>query len=115
MTIEIQEYLDESGNSPYGKWFSRLNARAAAKVTTAIDRIGRGLMTNVEAVGGGVSERKIDFGPGYRIYFGSESDGQITKIVILLNGGSKSGQSKDIRLAKQYWKDYEARKRKGEN
>lgn len=115
MAIEILEYLDESGKSPYGRWFSRLNARAAAKVTTVIDRMGRGLMTNVEPIGGGVSERKIDFGPGYRIYFGTETDGHVTKIVILLNGGSKSGQSKDIELAKLYWKDYKARKRKGES
>jgi len=114
MTIEILEYVDGRGDSPYGKWFNGLNAKAAAKITTAIDRIGRGLMTNVESVGGGVSERKIDFGPGYRIYFGSETDGRVTKVVILLNGGTKSGQSKDIGLAMQYWKDYKIRKRKGE-
>jgi len=71
-------------------------------------------MTNVESVGGGVYERKVEFGPGYRIYFGLESDGRVTKVVILLNGGSKMGQSNDIDLAKLYWKDYKSRKRKGE-
>ena len=111
MTIEILEYLDESGCSPYGKWFDNLNAKAAAKVTTAIDRISRGLMTNIKSIGGGAYERKIDFGPGYRIYFGSETDGRITNVVILLHGGSKKGQSKDIVRAKQYWKDYKSRKR----
>lgn len=115
MVLEILEYLDERGESPYGKWFIGLNARAAAKVTTAVDRIGRGLMSNVESVGGGVSERKIDFGHGYRIYFGTETDGRLTTIVILLKGGSKSGQRKDIELAKLYWKAYKARKRKGES
>lgn len=115
MTIEILEYLDEFGLSPYGNWFKKLNAKAAAKVTSAIDRIGRGLMSNVESVGGGVSERRIDFGPGYRIYFGTETDGQITRVVILLHGGSKKRQSKDIEKAKEYWKDYKARKRRGEN
>jgi len=114
MTIEIREYQDSKGQSPYSKWFNGLNARAAAKVTSAIDRIGRGLMSNVESVGGGVSERKIDFGPGYRIYFGTETDGRITKVVILLHGGSRKRQSKDVEKAKEYWKDYKARKRRGE-
>jgi putative addiction module killer protein len=115
MAIEIREYQDSNGHSPYGKWFNGLNARAAAKITSAVDRIGRGLMSNVESIGGGISERKIDFGPGYRIYFGTETDGRITKVVILLNGGSKKRQSKDIEKAKEYWKDYKARKRRGEN
>ena len=114
MAIEILEYLNDIGQSPYGKWFEKLNAKAAAKVTSAIDRIGRGLMTNVESVGAGVYERKIDFGPGYRIYFGRVTDGRITTIVILLHGGTKRGQSKDIDLAKRYWKDHKARKRRGE-
>lgn len=114
MTIEIREYLDVRGRSPFGKWFDRLNSRAAAKVTSALDRIGRGLMSNVKSVGSGVFERKIDFGPGYRIYFGSESDGETTRIVILLHGGTKTGQSKDIVLANAYWKDYKSRKRCGE-
>ena len=114
MTIEILEYLDARGRSPYGKWFDRLNAIAAAKVTAAIDRIGRGLTTNVQSVGGGVYERKINFGPGYRIYLGSETDGRITTIIILLNGGTKKAQSEDLDLARQYWKDYKSRKRRGE-
>ena len=114
MTIEILEFLDDSGYSPYGKWFDKLNAKSAAKVTAAVDRIGRGLMTNVESVGSGVYERKVNFGPGYRIYFGLETDGQVTRVVILLNGGTKKGQSKDIEVAKQYWKYYKSRKRRGE-
>ena len=114
MDIEILEYLDDIGRSPYGRWFEELNAKAAAKVTSAIDRIGRGLMTNVESVGTGVYERKIDFGPGYRIYFGTVTDGRITKIVILLHGGMKKGQTRDIALAKRHWKDYKTRKRRGE-
>lgn len=115
MSIEIREYQDSDGQSPYGKWFNHLNARAAGRITSTIDRIGRGLMSNVESVGGGVSERKIDFGPGYRIYFGTATDGRITRIVILLHGGSKKHQSKDIEKAKGYWKDYKVRKRRGEN
>lgn len=112
--IEIKEYLDADGKSPYGNWFNRLDARSAAKITTAIDRIGRGLLSNVEPVGGGVSERKIDYGPGYRIYFGSETDGRITKVVILLCGGTKKRQDDDIAQTRKLWKDYKLRKHRGE-
>ncbi len=114
MTIEIREYLDVNGVSVYGRWFDGLDAKAAAKISVAIDKIGRGLLSNVEPVGGGVSERKVDFGPGYRIYFGSESDGRITKVVILLCGGTKRRQNADIAQAKALWKDYKTRKRSGE-
>jgi putative addiction module killer protein len=64
-------------------------------------------MSNVEPVGEGVSEKKIDYGPGYRIYFGQ--DGR--DLIVLLGGGSKKGQQADIRAAKELWKDYKARKR----
>ncbi len=114
MAIEINEYLDADGESPYGKWFDGLNARAAAKVTAAIDKIGRGLLGDVKSVGEGVSERRVDFGPGYRIYFGSETDGRVTKVVILLCGGTKRSQNDDILKAKNFWKDYKSRKRRGE-
>jgi putative addiction module killer protein len=114
MTIEILEYLAPDGASIFGKWFAGLDPKAAAKVTSAIDKIERGLLGDVESVGDGVSERKIDFGPGYRIYFGSETDGLITKIVILLCGGTKRRQSDDIAKAKELWNDYKSRKRRGE-
>lgn len=114
MTVEIKEYLDVNGESVYSRWFDRLNAKAAAKVSVAIDKIGRGLLSNVKPVGGGVSERKVDFGPGYRIYFGSETDGRTTRVVILLCGGTKRRQNADIAQAKALWKDYKSRKRRGE-
>lgn len=113
--IEILQYVDARGRSPFERWFDGLDARAAAKVTAVIDRIGRGLMTNVKSVGAGVFERRIDFGPGYRVYFGTETDGRVSTAVILLHGGSKSGQRRDILLAKRYWKDYKTRRREGES
>ncbi len=114
MPIEIQEYLDSNGKSPYAKWFEALDAKAAAKIVSAIDKISRGLMGDVESVGGGVSERRIDYGPGYRVYFGSENDGRTTTVVILLCGGTKKRQNADIAQAKEFWKDYKSRKRRGE-
>ncbi len=115
MSIVLKEYLDTDGSSPYGDWFDELDARAAARISAAMDRIGRGLFGDVKPVGEGVSERRIDFGPGYRVYFGSETDGRVTNVVILLYGGSKRTQRRDITRAKAYWNDYKSRKRRGEN
>jgi putative addiction module killer protein len=67
--IKVREYLDTKGNSPYAKWFARLNANAAAKVATAVYRMEQGNFSNVKGIGAGVYEYRIDFGPGYRIYF----------------------------------------------
>ena len=104
---EVREYLDSNGNSPYGQWFFRLNATAAVKVATAIHRMEQGNFSNVKGVGASVFEYRVDFGPGYRIYFGKDGD----LLVILLAGGTKKRQQADIRAAKQYWQDYKRRKR----
>jgi putative addiction module killer protein len=105
--IEIREYLDDKGNSPYAKWFDHLNVAAAVKVSTALHRMEQGNFSNVKGVGAGVFESRIDFGPGYRIYFGKDGD----KLVILLAGGTKKRQDADITAAKAYWQDYKRRKR----
>ena len=86
--IEVREYLDAEGNSPYAKWFDRLNATAAVKVATAIHRMEQDNFSNVKGVGAGVYEYRIDFGPGYRIYFGKSGD----SLVILLAGGTRSAR-----------------------
>ena len=67
--ISVREYVDPDGRSYYARWFNRLNAQAAAKVATALVRLERGNLSGVKGVGGGVLEYRIDFGPGYRIYF----------------------------------------------
>ena len=105
--IEVREYLDERGRSPFGEWFDRLNAEAAAKVTTVLLRIEQGSLSNVKGVGAGVLEWRIDFGPGYRVYFGR--DGKT--LVILLGGGTKKRQQKDIAVAKVRWHDYRQRRK----
>jgi len=105
--IEVREYITETGKSPFGKWFSGLNAPAASKVTTALERIAQGNFSNAKPLGAGVNEYKIDFGPGYRIYFGKDGN----TLVILVAGGSKKGQSEDIETAKTNWADYKKRKR----
>ncbi len=102
---KVVEYLRQ-GVSPFSIWFTGLDARAAAKVATALYRLEQGNFSNVKAVGKGVSEYRLDFGPGYRIYFGQEG----TKTVVLLGGGSKKMQGKDIRTAQTLWAEYKSEK-----
>lgn len=104
--IEVREYVAADGKSPFTKWVKKLNAQAAARVTISIERMRDGNLSNVKAVGSGVSELKIDFGPGYRVYFGMEGQ----TVIILLTGGSKKGQQDDIAAAKDCWADYKKRK-----
>ena len=102
MKIIINEFISDTALNPFEKWFDKLNARAAAKVATALYRMENGNFSNVKNLKGGVFEYKIDFGPGYRIYFGQEGD----RLIILLGGGTKKQQSKDIKMAKGYWQQY---------
>jgi putative addiction module killer protein len=104
--IEVREYLDRNGSSAYKLWFDRLNAQAAAKVATALTRLSLGNMSNVRGVGSGVFELRIDFGPGYRVYFGKDGD----NLIILLGGGTKQRQQRDIKAASASWQDYKRRK-----
>ena len=105
--IEVREYLTGEGRSPYAKWFDRLNVVAAVKVVTAIHRLEQGNFSNVKGVGAGVMEYRINYGPGYRIYFGKDG----SRLVILLAGGAKKRQDADIKAAQAYWQDYKRRKR----
>jgi putative addiction module killer protein len=105
--IEVREYLAADGSSPYRKWFNSLNAQAAAKVAIATTRIEQGNLSNAKSVGAGLHEYTIDFGPGYRIYFGRHGD----RLVILLGGGTKKRQQVDIRRAQALWVDYKRRRR----
>lgn len=103
--VAIREYLDDRGRSPFAAWFDDLDPRAAARVTTALARMGQGNFSSVKGVGGGVLESRIDTGPGYRIYFGKDGDA----IVILLAGGTKRRQQGDIADAHARWADYKRR------
>jgi putative addiction module killer protein len=105
--VEIREYRELDGRSPFGEWRSRLDAGPRQRVTTAILRMGLGNFSNVKGVGAGVFECRINFGPGYRVYFGTDGE----EIVILLGGGTKQRQQNDIQLALGRWEDYKQRKR----
>ena len=90
-------------SATFDRWLRKLNdRRAAARVLVRIERLAAGNPGDVKPVGHGVSELRIDYGPGYRVYYGREGDA----IVILLCGGDKRSQARDIERAEAYWRDY---------
>lgn len=103
---DIVQYETEEGGCPFAGWFNGLDSRAALKVRAAIARLEAGNFGDVKAVGIGVSERRIDWGPGYRVYFGREG----LRLIVLLAGGTKRRQAADIQQAKAFWLDYKERK-----
>lgn len=109
MKIRIESFITSEGIEPFAKWFNTLNSIAAAKISTALYRMELGNYSNVKSLGEGIFEYKIDFGPGYRIYFGQDGE----NLVILVGGGSKKQQDKDIKIAKQYWQEYKLSKKRG--
>jgi putative addiction module killer protein len=105
--MRVLEYIDTAGVSPFRRWFDDLDERAAAKVSTALTRVANGNLSNVKSIGSGVFEYRIDSGPGYRIYFGFDGE----EIVILVGGGTKQRQQREIADARARWQDYKARSR----
>jgi putative addiction module killer protein len=111
--IEVRFYEDENGSRPFAKFFDGLSGSAAARITASITRLRAGNKADSKSVGKGVSELRVNWGPGYRLYYGWDG----SKLVILLFGGSKKPprlQAADIVKAQGYWADYKRRKRKGE-
>lgn len=105
MTYEIREYV-EGGKSPFADWFKDLDAADAARVDRCIRRLEAGNFGAAKSLQDGVSELRLDFGPGYRIYYGL--DGKT--LVILLGGGDKGRQRRDIKAAVERWKQYKSGK-----
>jgi len=103
--MELQYYVAADGRCPFELWFEGLDRMAATKVVVALARLELGNFSNVKSVGEGVLEYRIDWGPGYRVYFGRSGD----ELVVLLIGGTKSRQDRDIGLAHGLWADYRRR------
>ena len=103
---DVRVWVEPGGKCPFEVWFSRLDGRSAAKVTVALRRLATGNDGHVRALGDGVSELKIDWGPGLRVYFGRVG----TTIVVLLGGGDKHRQQSDIDAAKARWADFDPRR-----
>ncbi|PIE41214.1 MAG: addiction module killer protein [Gammaproteobacteria bacterium] len=110
MINTIKEYTDEKGKSPYADWLRGLrDSKAKAKIIMRVDKMELGLFGDVDSIGEGLSELRIHYGPGYRVYYGKEGQ----QVYLLLCGGDKSTQSKDINKAKEYWKDHKRRNKHG--
>jgi putative addiction module killer protein len=105
VSLEISEFVDSSGRSPFRHWFDGLDAVVAARVTAALARLALGSWSNVKSVGEGVQELRLDIGPGYRVYFGVHE----RRVVILLGGGTKRRQQADIERARRIWRQLRPR------
>ncbi len=104
--VAIRSFVEVNGRVPFQLWLGALDRPAQAKIDVALYRLAQRNRSQVKSVGGGVAELKVDFGPGYRIYFGQDSEA----LVILLAGGTKKRQSEDVITAKTRWAEYKARK-----
>jgi putative addiction module killer protein len=103
---ELRIYLTEEGRAPFSEWLVSLrDSKARAKIRVRLDRVSLGNFGDCRGVGDGGQELRIDYGPRYRVYFGQVG----STIVLLLCGGDKSTQAKDIEQANQHWKDYRRR------
>ena len=102
----LKEYVTPDGKNPFRKWLHALrDVRARAKIRVRLNRVRLGNFGDEKAVGGGVLELRIPYGPGYRVYFARVG----STVVLHLRGGDKSSQKRDIEKAKEYWLDYERR------
>lgn len=100
--LVVREYLDERGRSPVRDWLNELDKAIRARIHARILRFETGNLGDHKDVGDGVWEARLDFGPGYRVYFGKHGDA----LILLLVGGDKSSQNKDIKRAKEFWATY---------
>lgn len=106
--MELRNYRTEEGHEPVAEWLSGLrDMMARLRIAARIERLGNGLPGDWKSVGCGVCELRIDHGPGYRVYYAQHG----TARILLLCGGDKRTQAKDIERAHDYWKDFQARSR----
>ncbi len=105
MTFQVVELLLPDGGSPFANWFASLDRAAAAKVVIALARLEQGNLSSIEWFRG-IGECKIDWGPGYRIYLARDG----VRVLLLLGGGTKRRQQRDIDRAISLWEDYKRRK-----
>jgi putative addiction module killer protein len=108
--IELRRYLAPAGKDVFGEWLGKLkDVRAQAKIVTRLDRVALGNFADCKPVRGGLCELRIDWGPGYRVYYAMIG----RSCVLLLGGGDKRRQSSDIERALAHLADYKERTRTG--
>ncbi|WP_404790577.1 type II toxin-antitoxin system RelE/ParE family toxin [Altericista sp. CCNU0014] len=105
---QVVFYADEDGNEPFQAWMDNLrDQQGKRRIISRLFRVQQGNYGDVKPIGDGLSELRIFFGPGYRVYFGEEAG----NMVVVLCGGDKDSQSRDIEAAKVYWKEYKNREK----
>ena len=102
MRLTIREYATAQGNSLFRDWLKSLDVSVQARIQARLLRFENGNLGDHKSVGNGVWEARLDFGPGYRLYFGKDG----VSVILLLVGGDKGSQAKDIAVAKRYWSDF---------
>ena len=102
MALTFREYQTADGISPYRQWLDSLTKAVRARIQARVLRFELGNLGDHKHVDEGVWEARVMFGPGYRIYFGKDGD----SIVVLLVGGDKGSQARDIARAREFWRDY---------
>jgi len=107
--LTVREYLTDDGRNPFREWLRTLDVAVRARVQARVLRFELGNLGDHKSVGAGVWEGRLAFGPGYRIYFGKDG----ASIIVLLLGGAKASQGREIRRAQEYWRDYLKTKRHG--
>lgn len=101
----VEYYTTDDGRVPLEEWFAGIDDATLARILVRIERVALGSLGDHKPVGDGVGELRLDFGPGYRIYFGRVGK----KVILLLCGGDKSTQKRDIKKAKKYLAEYKSR------
>lgn len=102
---QLITYETASGKKPFEEWIGELDGTVAMRIDARLNRVAKGNFGDVQPVGEGVSELRIFFGAGYRVYFAQQEE----QLIVLLCGGDKSSQGKDIETAKGYWTDFKRR------
>jgi putative addiction module killer protein len=100
--LKVREYVDKRGYSPFRDWLDSLSLAAKARIQARVLRVESGNLGDHKSVGEGVMELRFDFGPGYRVYFGKDGD----TLILLLMGGDKGTQRRDIKKAQELWSEY---------
>lgn len=105
--IELLEFITDDGRNPFREWLHGLrDAHTRARIRVRLNRLRLGNLGDCSPVGEGVSELRMSFGPGFRVYFGQQGN----RLIILLCGGDKKSQSRDIRIAQNYWELFKSRR-----
>ena len=105
----ISKYVTINGICPFDEWFETLNSETKVRVDVRLDRVNLGNFDDSKSLGEGIYELRLHFGGGYRIYYGLAGK----KVILLLTGGMKKNQTKDIKTARRYWKAYQEEQKRG--